>query len=135
MHRANAAARLFVRTVLLTVLLTTVMTACSGLSDGVQPSPADVFLERADDLKRGRLLFTGTCGGYCHPTNAGNRDSPYLFDCQWKNGGSDGDLFASISAGIPGSRMPQYGGKLPERDQDIWRLIAYIRSKSECQSP
>ena len=98
-------------------------------------SPADVYLEQPADLKRGRLLFTGTCGGYCHPTSPGNRDSPYLFDCNWKNGGSDGELFVSISAGVPGSRMPRYGGRLPERDQDIWRLIAYIRSKSACESP
>lgn len=111
------------------------LTACSGVSDSTSASPADAFLQQAADLQRGRLLFTGTCGGYCHPTHSGNRDSPYLFDCEWLHGGSDAEMFASISSGIPGSRMPQYGGKLPERDQDIWRLIAYIRSKSECTSP
>ena len=111
------------------------VTGCSGGFEPTPTSPAEGYLEQPADLKRGRLLFTGTCGGYCHPTNPGNRDSPYLFDCNWKNGGSDGDLFVSISAGVPGTRMPRYGGKLPQRDRDIWRLIAYIRSKELCEAP
>jgi hypothetical protein len=110
------------------------LTGCSGALEQATPSPADVYLEQPADLKRGRLLFRGTCGGYCHPTSPGNRDSPYLFDCEWKNGGSDAEIFVSISAGVPDSRMPSYGGRMPERDRDIWRLIAYIRSKSVCES-
>lgn len=123
MHRSIAGAML------------AILAGCSGAFEQPSTSPADVYLEQPADLQRGRLLFRGTCGGYCHPTSPGNRDSPYLFDCDWKNGGSDGELFVSISAGVPGSRMPSYGGRLPERDRDIWRLIAFIRSRSECESP
>jgi hypothetical protein len=115
--------------------LLAIWSGCSGVVEQRQLSPADAYLEQPADLKRGRLLFRGTCGGYCHPISPGNRDSPYLFDCDWKNGGSDGEMFVSISAGVAGSRMPSYGGRMPERDLDIWRLIAYIRSESKCESP
>jgi mono/diheme cytochrome c family protein len=106
--------------------------ACAGLL-GPPPSPARAYLEDPAALERGKLLFTGSCGGYCHPTKPANRDAPYLFDCNWKSGGSDAEIFISISSGIPDTRMLGYGGKLPERDADIWRLIAYIRSASNCK--
>ncbi len=99
---------------------------------GPPPSPAAAYLEDPAALRRGKLLFRGTCGGYCHPTKPASRDAPYLFDCHWKRGGSDGEIFVSISSGIPETRMRGWGGKLPERDADIWRLVAYIRSESSC---
>jgi putative heme-binding domain-containing protein len=37
---------------------------------------------------------------------------------------SDDDIFAAIKTGIPGTLMPQTG--LP--DNDIWKIVAYIRS-------
>lgn len=95
-------------------------------------SPAQVYESDPEAVRRGRLLFTGTCGGYCHPTKPGNRDAPYLFDCNWKHGGSDLEIFASISEGVPDTRMPAWGGKMPAGDEDIWKLIAYLRSKRSC---
>ena len=57
-----------------------VAAACAG-STGPPPTPAQLYLADPAALTRGKLLFTGSCGGYCHPTKPGNRDAPYLFDC------------------------------------------------------
>ena len=109
-----------------------VQTEGGSPSQGRSPSPAEAYEIDEAELRRGRLLFTGTCGGYCHPTKPGNRDAPYLFDCTWKHGGSDLEIFASIADGIPDSRMPAWQGKMPKGDSDIWRVIAYLRSKRSC---
>ena len=83
-------------------------------------------------LKRGMGLFTGTCGAYCHSMNNDVRDAPFLFDCQWKNGsGSDRDVFRVIYDGVPGTRMVGFGGKMPEGDADIWKIVAFLRSRRE----
>ena len=91
-------------------------------------TPADVFASDPIALKRGKSIFTGTCSGYCHSTKAGLRDAPYLFDCVWIHGGGDREIFATVSNGVPDTRMVSFGGKLPQGDDDIWRVIAYINS-------
>jgi mono/diheme cytochrome c family protein len=84
---------------------------------------------------RGKKIFIGTCGAYCHSTHNVERDAPSLFDCDWKDGGSDEQIFKSISDGVPGTRMPAWKGALPEGDDDIWRVVAYLRSASTCTTP
>ena len=92
------------------------------------PSPADAFRASEPDLRRGRALFTGTCAGYCHnPTS--ERDAPLLFDCASIHGNDDQAMFDVITRGVPDTRMMGFGGKLPEGDDDIWRLVAYISSE------
>lgn len=83
-------------------------------------------------IQRGKSLFVGTCGAYCHGLQPGHRDAPYLFDCTWKHGGSDEAIFETISRGVPNTRMQAFGGRLPEGDDDIWRIIAFLRSKASC---
>ena len=90
------------------------------------------------DIARGKALFTGTCGAYCHrassaPATVNASDAPSLFDCDWRHGGSDAQIFNSISKGVEGTRMVAFGGALP--DEDIWRIVAYLKSASLCNSP
>ncbi len=89
---------------------------------------------RADPeaVKRGKGLFIGTCGGYCHGLRPDARDALFLFDCSWKHGGSDEQIFHSITNGVPQTRMPAFRGALP--DDDVWRLIAYLRTAG-CHQP
>lgn len=110
-----------------TMLLSVALAAC-GRSE--PPSPADAFRNDPVAMQRGRLLFNGTCGGYCHGMSPGPRDAPYLFDCTWLHGGSDQDLFRVIAEGVPNTRMVPFGASLPEGDDDIWRLVAYITSQT-----
>ena len=84
------------------------------------------------DPARGEMLFRSVCGGYCHAMEPGKREAPYLFDCDWKHGGTDAKVFHTIYAGVPGTRMISFGGKLPEGDSDIWGLGAFLRRESQC---
>jgi mono/diheme cytochrome c family protein len=90
-------------------------------------TPADAFADDPVALKRGKAIFTGTCGGYCHGTLPGPRDAPYLFDCVWIHGGSDEDIFATIANGVPNTAMVSFSGTLPEGDDDIWRIISFLK--------
>ena len=94
-------------------------------------SPADAYLQDAAALQRGRSVFIGACGGYCHSFSAGARDAPYLFDCIWIHGGSDAEVFATISNGVANTRMISFGGKLPEGDSDTWRIVAFLKSQRQ----
>ena len=95
------------------------------------PSPVDEFLKDPAALKRGKSIFVGTCGAYCHGMTPGPRDAPFLFDCVWLHGDRDEDLFAVISDGVPNTRMVSFGGALPEGDDDIWRVVAYLKSQRQ----
>ena len=102
--------------------------ALAACTPGEPPSPADALRADAVALTRGERLFTGICAGYCHGLSPGPRDAPYLFDCTWVHGERDADLFRTIAEDVPETPMIAFGGQLPEGDEDIWRLVAYIRS-------
>lgn len=110
---------------LVAALALTILSGCE------EKSPALVFLDDADALKRGKLIFAGTCGGYCHSFTKGPRDAPYLFDCTWLHGGEDQNIFDTISNGVPDTRMIAFADMLPEGDTDIWKLVAYLKSARE----
>lgn len=109
--------------------------ACARGGGEPPPSPAALYEQDPKAVRRGRLLFTGNCGGYCHSTTPGNREAPYLFDCVWKHGGSDLEIFTTISLGVPNTRMPSWQGKMPQGDEDLWKLVAYLRSARSCEGP
>ena len=93
-----------------------------------QASPAAAFRTDLKALRRGKALFVGTCAGYCHSPSV-ERAAPNLFDCTWQNGsGGDRELFDIIANGVPETAMIGYKGKLPEGDDDIWRLVAYLQA-------
>src|SRR5205814_6258027 len=93
--------------------------------------PVPDLLKNPADVQRGKSLFAGTCGAYCHKMQPGPGDAPYLFDCDWLHGGSDQEIFHTITHGVPGTRMVPFGGAIP--DADIWRIIAYLKSVSQCK--
>ena len=99
------------------------------------PTPADAFRADQQALQRGKSLFVGTCAGYCHSPTV-ERAAPNLFDCTWQNGtGGDQDLFDIIASGVPDTAMIGFKGKLPQGDDDIWRLVAYISTnRADCDA-
>ena len=96
-------------------------------------SPAAAYTRDRAALVRGRSLFIGTCGAYCHGLQPGLRDAPFLFDCEWKHGNRDEDVFRVIHDGVAETAMPGFADKLPDGDQDIWKLVAFLRTKSTCR--
>jgi len=102
-------------------------------NDGVTSSPADEYLNDSEALKRGRLLFVGTCAGYCHKLTPERSDAPYLFDCQWLHGGSDEEIYTVVTGGVSGTRMIAFGENFPESAKDLWKIIAFLKSnRSTC---
>jgi mono/diheme cytochrome c family protein len=95
------------------------------------PDPVPALLAAPAEVARGKAIFVGTCGAYCHKMTPMAGDAPYLFDCDWLHGGSDAEVFHTISQGVPGTRMVAFGGAIP--DDDIWRIVAYLKSASECR--
>jgi len=132
----------------LTVLL--LMVACSGTTvhpvavesappDGAPDAPAQppvavsgaaLYEGDAEALARGRGLFRAVCTGYCHATRPADRIAPDLFDCDWPKGDADSDIFQIITDGVADTQMLGFRGKLP--DEDLWKIVAYIRTESRC---
>lgn len=104
----------------------------AALACSAPESPVARHAKDPASLKRGKSLFVGTCGAYCHGLQPGHRDAPYLFDCVWKHGSSDLEIFEVIRAGVPQTRMQGFADRLPEGDEDIWRLVAFLKSKASC---
>ena len=49
----------------------------------------------------------------------------------WIHGGSDQEIFHTITTGVPGTRMVSFKGAIP--DADLWRIVAYLKSASQCK--
>jgi cytochrome c oxidase cbb3-type subunit 3 len=72
-----------------------------------------------------RLYQAYNCVG-CH-ANGGGGMGPPLMDDTWIYGSEPQNVHATIVEGRPNG-MPAFGGKIP--DQQIWQLVAYVRSMS-----
>jgi cytochrome c oxidase cbb3-type subunit 3 len=83
-------------------------------------------------LQDGRRLFNWyNCSG-CHGGHAGGGMGPSLRDEVWLYGNRDDQIFDSIAQGR-GQGMPAWGSKIPE--EQIWELVAYIKSMRTPQEP
>ena len=82
-------------------------------------------------VKRGEYLFKGACGAYCHSLTPELRDAPFLFDCSWIHGGSDDAIFKVIFSGVPDTRMPGFANMLPNGEDDIWQIVAYLKANRQ----
>jgi cytochrome c oxidase cbb3-type subunit 3 len=105
--------------------------AASGLAD---PSYAasgrtpvsNKYEENAYAVSQGKTLYRAyNCNG-CHAAGGGSI-GPALMDAKWRYGSDPGAIYASIAQGRPNG-MPAFGEHVPE-DQ-IWQLVAYVRSMS-----
>jgi len=79
--------------------------------------------EGSGEGSRGEKLFATYCQG-CHGPGAKGDIGPDLTDDEWRYGGSDDDIFTTISNGRPGG-MPSWKNTLSK--EDIQELIKYIR--------
>lgn len=111
--------------------------AGAGVRPGITPQAVlgQVTNPYADDraaITAGRQLYTGmNCAG-CHAPYAGGGMGPSLRDSLWIYGSDDAQIFSSVAEGRPYG-MPAWGGMLP--DDQIWRLVAYIRTLGTPDEP
>ena len=79
-------------------------------------------------IAQGRQLFQSMhCNG-CHAPQGGGGMGPPLSDGEWIYGGEPAQIFLTIVQGRPNG-MPSFAQALPE--DDIWKLVAYVRTLSE----
>jgi len=109
--------------------------ACSeqgGSNQSPQQTIVQGFMAEPEAVARGEALFVGTCAGYCHSFAAEeDTDALFLFDCEWKHGGSDDEIFATVTNGVPSTRMVGFGDNFPQGADDLWKIIAYLRSNQQ----
>ena len=114
---------------------TALLAIVQGLSMHAESSPADRYENDVAAIMRGGAIFKSVCSGYCHQTTPTPGDALFLFDCTWKHGGSDQEIFHTISKGVPDTRMIGFAANLPEGYEDTWRIIAWLRANSQCGDP
>ena len=105
---------------------------CNGeLKTAEEKTVVDIFMEDPEALGRGQALFEGSCANYWHGKNQTAGKEQFLFDCDWKHGGSDQEIFDIVTAGIPETTMIGFGSNFPDGDDDLWKIIAFLRVKQE----
>jgi len=111
---------------LLVALVLMLMSAAGNAEQAGSQSPGG-----ADAAKAGEFEFRINCA-FCHGLGArGGGRGPDLTRARKRHANSDAELFRIISNGIPGTAMPANGTNgqgVGMTDQEIWQLVAYIRS-------
>jgi cbb3-type cytochrome c oxidase subunit III len=89
----------------------------------IEAEPLDMSPET---IANGQWLFNLMCS-QCHGTNGyGSQMAPALNNQQFLRDTPDAAMQQIISLGVPGTRMPAWGGRLTE--YDITSLVAFLRS-------
>jgi cytochrome c(L) len=117
--------------VALAVLLLIALMTAAGLHAGTPvagtvPAGKEVknpFEGKPESIKEGDKIFDASCSE-CHMDGTGGA-GPDLTDDTWIYGGSDAEVFETISGGRKGG-MPSWKGVLSS--DDIWKVMAFIRS-------
>ena len=81
------------------------------------------FEGKPEAIKEGDKIFDAKCSE-CHMDGTGGA-GPNLTDDTWIYGGTDAEVFESISRGRKGG-MPSWKSDLSK--DDIWKVVAFIRS-------
>jgi cytochrome c oxidase cbb3-type subunit III len=95
--------------------------------DPVPVRPLANPLEATEEIiGQGKELYNHfNCAG-CHAAGGGAIGPP-LMDDKWIYGSTAGNIFWTIIEGRP-QGMPAFGGRIV--DDQVWRIVAYVRSLS-----
>ena len=120
------------RLILLTAALLCVLICSPSAKAESAADQKNPFTGDAAAIAFGKTLYEATCTGYCHTTATAKRVGrcPNLFDCEWKHGNTDGEIYHIVNEGVPNTEMVGFKGRLP--DEMLWKITAYIRSASQC---
>jgi cytochrome c oxidase cbb3-type subunit 3 len=98
----------------------------AGLARQATPSAlANPYEGNARAAEDGGKLFVAYNCADCHGAEGSGAMGPSLQDSRWHFGGAPAAVFQSIYEGRPDG-MPSWGGRIS--DDQIWRLVAYVRS-------
>ena len=130
-------ARSAIRRVLLVFLMTVVSCLVGAQNRGIPESasaeePADLKNPFDGDpaaIERGLEVYNERCS-FCHGTRGHGAKGPCLTCGHFLyRGGSNAQLFATISGGIPGGQMGAFASSVSS--VDIWKIIAFLREETK----
>jgi cytochrome c oxidase cbb3-type subunit III len=107
------------------LLLTLLACLCLTNYLYAQPHPVSSHTPATDAAKRGGKIFRSHCAE-CHGASGEGGRGPDLTRGHFRHGGSEEDLFSTITNGIPGTEMPV--SYFPPNQ--IRELVAYVKSLS-----
>ena len=82
-------------------------------------------------ITQGAVLFRESCV-FCHGVSArGGMRGPDLTTGSWTHGGSDTELAATITGGVPGTAMSPN----PLTEEETWQVVAYLRTLEQPAAP
>lgn len=74
------------------------------------------------DIQTGGALFQTHCS-YCHGASGEGGRGADLTAGEYRRGGRDAELYASIRDGIPGSEM----APVRATDDEVWKMVAFVK--------
>lgn len=101
---------------IMTLLVAEAMAAQSSAPAGANP------FDTPEGAAHGRALFQTHCA-YCHGANGEGGRGADLTSGQYRRGGSDANLFATVRNGI-GSEMPA----VRATDDEVWKMVAFVKN-------
>ena len=75
-----------------------------------------------EGAQQGGVLFQTHCT-YCHGARGQGGRGSDLTTGQYKRGGSDAELYATIRNGIRGTEMPA----VRATDEEVWKMVAFVK--------
>src|SRR5215813_6314696 len=84
-----------------------------------QTNPFDT----AEGVQQGASLFQTHCT-YCHGGRGQGGRGPDLTTGEYKHGGSDANLYATIRNGVEGTEMPA----VRAADEEVWKMVAFVKT-------
>lgn len=106
-------------------VLATGLTVCGAVGVAAQQRPVtNPLAGDANAVTQGRNIYRGRCG-VCHGIDAKGYRGSDLTTGDWVHGGSDAQIFNTISNGVPGTEMP---ANTNMSDEEIWMVVAYLRT-------
>lgn len=119
------------KTVLCSALVVLFACVAGAQTTSREPERRNPFASDANAIHQGSILYRQECM-YCHgPAARGGSRGPDLTSGNWVHGGSDGEIFSTISTGVDGTSMAPHRFK----DDEIWQLLSYLRSLQQAPTP
>jgi mono/diheme cytochrome c family protein len=106
-----------------------------GMAGGAVPDDAAVasYQQTPEAVASGERIFEAQACIRCHkPAGETPGLGPSLWDTEWVYGGEPQQIFESIMHGRPKGMAP-YQGRLSH--QEVWHLVAFLRSASGTATP
>ena len=113
------------------------LAVCSKIEPEAEPPMSLLDSDTQDPMavEGGARLYSGTCTQFCHNAEPRVGEDVNLSGCQWRFGNTADEIFQITTSGIPGTRFVGYGNNFPKGKQDLWKLIAFIKTKQpECET-